>query len=58
MQRNLDTNRVLALDFGVNNPVTAVSNKGKSFIIDGRKLKSINQWLNKENVRLQFVKDK
>ena len=31
---------------------------GKSFIIDGRKLKSINQWFNKENTRLQSIKDK
>lgn len=31
---------------------------GKSFIIDGRKLKSINQWFNKENARLQSIKDK
>ncbi|MGF0145794.1 transposase, partial [Sharpea azabuensis] len=26
--------------------------------IDGRKLKSINQWFNKENARLQSIKDK
>lgn len=38
--------------------MTAVSNSGKTFIIDGRKLKSINQWFNKENVRLQSIKDK
>lgn len=31
---------------------------GKSFIIDGRKLKSINQWFNKENARLQGIKEK
>lgn len=57
-QRNLNTNNALALDLGVNNLVTAVSSNGKSFIIDGRKLKSINQWFNKENVRLQSIKDK
>ena len=49
IQRNLNTNNALALDLGVNNLVTAVSNSGKSFIIDGKKLKSINQWFNKEN---------
>ena len=43
---------------GINNLVTAVSSKGKSFIIDGRRLKSINQWYNKENARLQSIKDK
>lgn len=58
IQRNLNKNNALALDLGINNLVTAVSNTGKSFIIDGRKLKSINQWFNKENVRLQSIKDK
>lgn len=46
------------MDLGINNLVTAVSNTGKSFIIDGKKLKSINQWFNKENARLQSIKDK
>ena len=58
IQRNLNTNNALALDLGVNNLITAVSNSGKSFIIDGKKLKSINQWFNKENARLQSIKDK
>lgn len=58
VQRNLNTNNALALDLGINNLVTAVSSKGKSFIIDGRRLKSINQWFNKENARLQSIKDK
>ena len=58
VQRNLNKNNALALDLGVNNLVTAVSSNGKSFIIDGRRLKSINQWYNKQNARLQSVKDK
>lgn len=58
IQRNLNKNNALALDLGVNNLVTAVSSDGRSFIIDGRKLKSVNQWFNKENARLQSVKDK
>ena len=58
MQRNLNPSSALALDLGINNLVTAVSSKGKSFIIDGKKLKSINQWYNKENTRLQSIKDK
>ena len=57
-QRNLDKNNALAIDFGINNLATCVTNKGKSFIIDGKKLKSINQWFNKENARLQSIKDK
>ena len=58
IQRNLNQSNALALDLGLNNLVTVVSNTGKSFIIDGRKLKSINQWFNKENARLQSIKDK
>ena len=58
IQRNLNTSNALALDLGINNLVTAVSSKGETFIIDGRRLKSINQWFNKENARLQSIKDK
>ena len=57
-QRNLDKTYALAIDFGINNLATCVTNKGRSFIIDGKKLKSINQWFNKENARLQSIKDK
>ena len=57
-QRNLDKNHALAIDFGINNLATCATNKGRSFIIDGKKLKSINQWFNKENARLQSIKDK
>ncbi|MEG3929650.1 transposase, partial [Microcoleus sp. T3_D1] len=35
---------VLGLDHGINNWLTGVSNVGTSFIIDGRHLKSLNQW--------------
>ena len=58
IQRNLNKNNALAIDLGINNLATCVTNIGKSFIIDGRRLKSINQWFNKENVRLQSIKDK
>ena len=58
IQRNLNKNNALALDLGVNNLVTAVSNQGRSFIIDGRKLKAVNQWFNKENARMQGIKDR
>lgn len=54
----LDTNNALAIDLGINNLCTCVTNTGKSFIIDGRKLKSINQFFNKQNARLQSIKDK
>lgn len=58
IQRNLNTSNALAIDLGVNNLVTAVTNSGESFIIDGRRLKAINQWFNKRNAILQSVKDK
>ena len=58
IQRNLNQNNTLALDLGINNLVTAVSSEGKSFIIDGRRLKAINQWYNKRNAYLQSIKDK
>ena len=55
---NLNTNNALAIDLGVNNLCTCVTNTGKSFIIDGRRLKSINQFFNKQNKKLQSIKDK
>ena len=54
----LNTNNALAIDLGVNNLCTCVTDAGKSFIIDGKKLKSINQFFNKQNARLQSIKDK
>ena len=43
---------------GINNLATCVTSIGKSFIVDGKKLKSINQWFNKYNAKLQSIKDK
>ena len=57
-QRNLNPTHALAIDFGIDNLMTAVSNRGESFLIDGKRLKSINQWFNKRNACLQSVKDK
>jgi IS605 OrfB family transposase len=53
----LDQTRALAIDFGVNNFATCATSTGESFIIDGKKIKSINQWYNKENARLSSIKD-
>ncbi|MGN8656968.1 transposase [Catenibacterium mitsuokai] len=57
IQRNLNTTNALALDLGINNLVAGLSSKGETFIIDGRRLKSINQWFNKENARSQSIKE-
>ena len=52
-----DQNKALAIDLGINNLATCVTNEGRSFIVDGKRIKSINQWFNKENARLQSIKD-
>ena len=54
----LDKNKALAIDLGINNLATCVTNEGHSFIMDGKRIKSINQWYNKENARLQSIKDR
>ena len=54
----LNTKNALAIDLGINNLCTCVTNTGKSFIVDGKKLKSINQFFNKKNTKLQSIRDK
>ena len=58
VQRELNENNALGIDLGIDNFCTCVTNAGVSFIIDGRKLKSINQYYNKTNAKLQSIKDK
>ena len=58
VQRKLNENNALGIDLGIDNLCTCVTNNGASFIIDGRKLKSINQYYNKTNATLQNIKDK
>ena len=58
VQRELNENNALGIDLGINNLCACVTNTGASFIIDGRKLKSINQYYNKTNAKLQSIKDK
>lgn len=54
----LNKNNALAIDLGIDNLCTCTTNLGDSFIIDGKRLKSINQWANKQNSKLQSIKDK
>ena len=53
-----DETKALAIDLGVSNFATCATSDGYAFIIDGKKIKSINQWYNKENARLSSIKDK
>ena len=57
-QRKLDKTKALAIDLGIDNLATCATTQGETFIVDGRKLKAINQWYNKENARLRSIKDK
>jgi putative transposase len=54
--KQLDPARALGIDHGINNWLTCVSNVGHGFIIDGRKVKSFNQWYNKQVARLKTGK--
>ncbi len=47
VQYELNPKNVLGIDPGISNWLSCVSNVGTSFIVDGRKLKSLNQWYNK-----------
>lgn len=50
-----DNRRYASIDLGLNNLATVSSNAVKPFIINGRPLKSINQYWNKEKSRLQSL---
>jgi IS605 OrfB family transposase len=48
----------LAIDLGLDNLAACLDTNGASFLIDGKHLKSINQWYNQHNAHLQSIKDK
>ena len=54
----LNADNAIAIDLGVDNLASCITTLGTSFIMDGRKLKSINQGWNREKARLQSVADK
>ena len=58
IKKELDLNKALSIDVGIHNLATCVTSEGRSFLLDGKRLKSINQWYNKNNARLQSIKDK
>ena len=56
---NLDKNNCLSIDCGLDNLFTCYDKRNnKSFIIDGKRLKSVNQFFNKQKARLQSIYDK
>lgn len=55
---NLSQDNALAIDIGLENFATCITTIGTSFIMDGRKLKSINQYWNKRKAQLQSIADK
>ena len=52
---NLNREKTLAIDLGLDNLATCVTNAGTSFIMNGRKIKSINRHWNKRKAFLQSI---
>ncbi|MFB2968711.1 RNA-guided endonuclease InsQ/TnpB family protein, partial [Aerosakkonema sp. BLCC-F183] len=53
----VDAEKAMAIDLGVDNLAACFDTEGHQFLIDGKRLKSINQWYNKRNAQLQSKKD-
>ena len=58
VKADVDAEKFLGVDLGLDNLATCVTSEGASFIIDGKQIKSYNRLYNKENARLQSIKDK
>ena len=56
--QDVSADNVLAIDIGLENLATCVTTSGTAFIMDGRKLKSINQYWNKRKAYFQCIADK
>ena len=54
----LNANKYMSVDFGLDNLATCVTNEGASMILDGKSLKSYNRLYNKINANIQSSKDK
>ena len=54
-QKNLNKDNALSIDLGIDNLATCVTSFGHSFIMDGRRIKSINHQWNKEMARLRSI---
>ena len=58
MKADVDADKFLGVDLGLDNLASCVTSEGASFILDGKQIKSYNRLYNKENARLQSIKDK
>jgi putative transposase len=58
IETSVDSEKAIAIDLGVDNLAACFDTIGHQFLIDGKKLKSINQWYNKRNAELQSKSDK
>lgn len=60
INKDLRKEAILGIDLGVNNVATCINNVGKQpFIINGKPLKSINQYSNKQIAKfMSFIKNK
>ena len=54
VQAPVDPTKILGIDHGLDNWLTCISNVGTGFIVDGKHLKSLNQWYNK---RISILKE-
>ena len=55
VKQRQDNKRYMGIDLGLNNLATVTSNVLKPFIVNGRPLKSINQYYNKRKAHLQSI---
>ena len=56
---NLNKNSFLSIDIGINNLMTCFDqSNNKTFIVDGKQLKNINYYWNKQIAKLSSIKDK
>ena len=53
---DLDPNQSFSIDPGLDNWLTCVDSLGNSFVVDGKHLKSLNQWYNKRVANLKAGK--
>ncbi|WP_244445058.1 RNA-guided endonuclease InsQ/TnpB family protein [Oceanobacillus jeddahense] len=57
-KRRLSENEALSIDLGIDNFAACIDTLGNAFIIDSKRIKSVNRWYNKENARLDSIKNK